>query len=55
MTVAEERAKLKKELEKVKAEGLRVFINRSSDYYAYGLMTYRLFEWLALWSSASGK
>lgn len=39
MTVAEKRAKLKKELEKVKAEGLRVFINRSSDYYAYGLMT----------------
>lgn len=38
MTLEEKRIKLKKELKKVKSEGLRVFINRSSDC-AYGIMT----------------
>ena len=38
MTILEKKEALKKELLKVKSEGLRVFINKSPDY-AYGLMT----------------
>lgn len=38
MTILEKKEALEKELLKVKSEGLRVFINKSSDY-AYGLMT----------------
>ena len=38
MTILEKKEALKKELLKVKSEGLRVFINKSPDY-AHGLMT----------------
>lgn len=38
MAILEKKEALKKELLKVKSEGLRVFINKSPDY-AYGLMT----------------
>lgn len=38
MTILEKKEALKKELLKVKSEGLRVFISKSPDY-AYGLMT----------------
>lgn len=38
MTILEKKEALEKELLKVKSEGLRVFISKSSDY-AYGLIT----------------
>ena len=38
MTLTEKKEKLRNELNKLKSDGLRVFISKS-DYYAYGLMT----------------
>lgn len=38
MTLIEKKEKLRNELNKLKLDGLRVFISKS-DYYAYGLMT----------------
>ena len=58
MTLTEKKEKLRNELNKLKSDGLRVFISKS-DYYAYGLMTdgkniiyvqYSTYKYTACWA-----